>query len=137
VNYSWARRARSAACPASAMFPIYWSKHLFALLDHRPAPARRRCRGQGRDSPRERPRLASQGAGRLLWPILAGLLRLLVAVVGGSLVLRLTGSLPWVFAALSAGLVLYSVLLAGMVASGRGSGLLGTPAAVVSDVQSG
>jgi len=45
---------------------------------------------------------ASQGAGRLLWPILAGLLRLLVAFVGGSLVLRLTGSLPWVFAALSA-----------------------------------
>jgi hypothetical protein len=34
------------------------------------------------------------------------------------LVLRLTGSLAWVFAALSAGLVLYGVLLAGMVASG-------------------
>ncbi|MET0527249.1 MAG: hypothetical protein ABW003_02695, partial [Microvirga sp.] len=61
---------------------------------------------------------ASQGAGRLLWPILAGLLRLLVAVLGGFLVLRLTGSLPWVFAALSTGLVLYGVFLAGMVASG-------------------
>ena len=36
---------------------------------------------------------ASQGAARLLWPILAGLLRLLIAVLGGSLVLRLTGSL--------------------------------------------
>jgi putative MATE family efflux protein len=61
---------------------------------------------------------ASQGAGRLLWPILAGLLRLLIAVLGGFLVLRLTGSLAWVFAALSTGLVLYGVLLAGMVASG-------------------
>jgi Na+-driven multidrug efflux pump len=61
---------------------------------------------------------ASQGAGRLLWPILAGLLRLLVAVLGGFLALHLTGSLTWVFAALSLGLVLYGVLLAAMVASG-------------------
>ena len=36
---------------------------------------------------------ASQGAGRLLWPLLAGLLRLLIAVGGGWLALRLTGSL--------------------------------------------
>jgi putative MATE family efflux protein len=61
---------------------------------------------------------ASQGAGRLLWPILAGLLRLVVAVLGGWIALRLTGSLTWVFAALSLGLVLYGVLLAAMVASG-------------------
>jgi Na+-driven multidrug efflux pump len=61
---------------------------------------------------------ASQGAGRLLWPILAGLLRLLVAVIGGWIALRLTGSVAWVFAALSAGLVLYGVLLAAMVARG-------------------
>jgi putative MATE family efflux protein len=61
---------------------------------------------------------ASQGAGRLLWPIIAGLLRLLVAVLGGFLALRLTGSLAWVFSALSLGLVLYGVLLAAMVASG-------------------
>jgi Na+-driven multidrug efflux pump len=61
---------------------------------------------------------ASQGAGRLLWPILAGLLRLLVAVLGGWLALRLTGSLAWVFAALSAGLFLYGAVLVTMVASG-------------------
>jgi Na+-driven multidrug efflux pump len=61
---------------------------------------------------------ASQGAGRLLWPIVAGLLRLIVAVAGGWLALRLTGSLTWVFAALSAGLVIYGVLLAAMVARG-------------------
>ena len=64
----------------------------------------------------------------------AGLLRLLVAVLGGFLVLRLTGSLPWVFAALSAGLVLYGVLLAGMVASGAWFRPPRQPAAVISDV---
>ena len=41
---------------------------------------------------------ASQGAGRLLWPLLAGLLRMVLAVGGGWLALRLTGSLTWVFA---------------------------------------
>ena len=41
---------------------------------------------------------ASQGAGRLLWPLLAGLLRMLLAIGGGWLALRLTGSLTWVFA---------------------------------------
>ena len=61
---------------------------------------------------------ASQGAGRLMWPILAGLLRLVVAVLGGWIALRLTGSLAWVFAALSLALVLYGALLAAMVASG-------------------
>jgi putative MATE family efflux protein len=61
---------------------------------------------------------ASQGAGRLLWPILAGLLRLLVAVLGGWVALRLTGSVTWVFGALSAGLLLYGALLLKMVASG-------------------
>jgi Na+-driven multidrug efflux pump len=61
---------------------------------------------------------ASQGAGRLMWPILAGLLRLVVAVLGGWIALRLTGSLAWVFAALSLGLLLYGALLAAMVASG-------------------
>jgi hypothetical protein len=56
---------------------------------------------------------ASQGAGRLAWPLLAGLLRLVLAVGGGWLALRLTGSLSWVFVALSVALVAYgSVLLA-------------------------
>ena len=55
-------------------------------------------------------------------------------MLGGFLVLRLTGSLPWVFAALSAGLVLYGVLLAGMVASGAWFRPPRHRAAVVSDV---
>jgi putative MATE family efflux protein len=61
---------------------------------------------------------ASQGAGRLFWPLLAGLLRLLIAVGGGWLALRLTGSLEWVFAALAAALVAYGVLLAAAIAAG-------------------
>ena len=68
---------------------------------------------------------ASQGAGRLLWPLTAGLLRLVAAIGGGWIALRLTGSLVWVFAALSAGLVLYGSTLSWVIASGawfRGRG---------------
>jgi putative MATE family efflux protein len=61
---------------------------------------------------------ASQGAGRLFWPLLAGLLRLLIAVGGGWIALALTGSLGWVFVALSAALVTYGLLLSSAVASG-------------------
>jgi putative MATE family efflux protein len=61
---------------------------------------------------------ASQGAGRLFWPLFAGLLRLVIAVGGGWMALRLTGSLTWVFAALSAGLVVYGLVVAGVIASG-------------------
>ena len=61
---------------------------------------------------------ASQGAGRLLWPLLAGLLRMVLAVGGGWLALRLTGSLTWVFAALSLALVAYGSTLAAAIASG-------------------
>ena len=38
---------------------------------------------------------ASQGAGRLFWPLTAGFLRMLVAIAGGWIALRLTGSLHW------------------------------------------
>jgi putative MATE family efflux protein len=61
---------------------------------------------------------ASQGAGRLLWPLLAGLVRLVTAVGGGWVLLRLTGSVAALFAALSLGLVLYGVILAAAVRSG-------------------
>ncbi len=61
---------------------------------------------------------ASQGAGRLLWPLLAGLLRLLIAIGGGWIALRLTGSTSALFVALALGLVTYGVVLAIAVASG-------------------
>jgi putative MATE family efflux protein len=61
---------------------------------------------------------ASQGAGRLLWPLLAGLVRLVIAVGGGWVALRLSGSFAALFAALSLGLVLYGVILSAAVRSG-------------------
>jgi putative MATE family efflux protein len=61
---------------------------------------------------------ASQGAGRLSWPLFAGSLRLLFAVGGGWAVLRLTGSLSWLFAALSIALIVYGLTLVAAVASG-------------------
>jgi putative MATE family efflux protein len=61
---------------------------------------------------------ASQGAGRLLWPLSAGLVRLVIAVGGGWLAFSLTGTLDSVFAALSAALVIYGLMLSAAVASG-------------------
>jgi putative MATE family efflux protein len=49
---------------------------------------------------------ASQGAGRLFWPLTAGFVRMAVAVGGGYLAVRLTGSLAGLFAALALGLAL-------------------------------
>src|SRR5262249_31544769 len=61
---------------------------------------------------------ASQGAGRLLWPFLANLARLLIASVGGFLALRWTGSLSAVFVALSVALAAFGLINAAAVASG-------------------
>jgi putative MATE family efflux protein len=61
---------------------------------------------------------ASQGAGRLFWPLTAGFLRMLVAIGGGWIALRLTGSLGWLFAALSLGLALYGITVLAAVMSG-------------------
>ncbi|HWK47726.1 MAG TPA: MATE family efflux transporter [Stellaceae bacterium] len=68
---------------------------------------------------------ASQGAGRLFWPLAGGFLRILVAIGGGWIALRLTGSLAWLFAALALGLVAYGVTLA--VAIGSGAWFRGKP----------
>ena len=61
---------------------------------------------------------ASQGAGRLFWPLFYGFVRVFIAIVGGWAVLRLTGSLDWMFAALALGLVVYGVAVAGAIRSG-------------------
>jgi Na+-driven multidrug efflux pump len=61
---------------------------------------------------------ASQGAGRLLWPLLSGFLRMIVALGIGAIALRLTGELRWLFVALAAGLVVYGVTLTVAVRSG-------------------
>ncbi len=61
---------------------------------------------------------ASQGAGRLLWPLLAGLLRLIVGIGGGWLLLQSTGSLWSLFAALAVGFVLYGTGIAAAIRAG-------------------
>ena len=73
---------------------------------------------------------ASQGAGRLLWPLFGGFLRLIVAIGGGWLVLRLTGSVNWLFAALTLALVVYGVTITAAIASGawfRRNGFVSSP----------
>jgi putative MATE family efflux protein len=61
---------------------------------------------------------ASQGAGRLFWPLVTGTVRLLIAIVGGWLALRFTGSLIWLFVLLAVGLAVYGLLMLAAVASG-------------------
>ena len=61
---------------------------------------------------------ASQGAGRLAWPLLAGLLRMLLAVGGGWLAVTLTGSLLWCFVIVAIALVTYGVTIVTAIASG-------------------
>ncbi|EDP62987.1 MATE efflux family protein [alpha proteobacterium BAL199] len=61
---------------------------------------------------------ASQGAGRLLWPLCSGFLRLLVAMGGGWLALHLTGSIDWLFAAVALGLVVYGATMAVAIRGG-------------------
>jgi putative MATE family efflux protein len=61
---------------------------------------------------------ASQGAGRLLWPFLANLARLIIAAFGGWLALRWTGDLTAVFIALSVALATFGLINAAAVAGG-------------------
>jgi putative MATE family efflux protein len=61
---------------------------------------------------------ASQGAGRLLWPFLANLARLIIAALGGYLALRFTGDLTAVFIALSVALATFGLINAAAVAGG-------------------
>jgi putative MATE family efflux protein len=61
---------------------------------------------------------ASQGAGRLFWPLIAGFLRLLVAIGGGWLALRVSGALAWLFAAIALGLVLQGVTVVTAIMAG-------------------
>ena len=55
---------------------------------------------------------ASQGAGKLLWPLLIGLLRMVFAIGGGWLALRATGSLSAMFLVLGVALLIYGAGMA-------------------------
>lgn len=70
---------------------------------------------------------ASQGAGRLKWPVLGNAVRLVVAAGGGWLALRVGGGLAAVFAAQAAALVAYGLFNASAIAGGAWFGRLGWP----------
>jgi putative MATE family efflux protein len=61
---------------------------------------------------------ASQGAGRLLWPLIANIVRLLIAAGGGWLALRWAGSLGEVLAAQGVALAAFGLINAAAVAGG-------------------
>jgi putative MATE family efflux protein len=70
---------------------------------------------------------ASQGAGRLLWPVLGNIARLIVAGLGGWLALRWGGDLVHVFAVQGVALVVYGVVIASAIAGGAWFGRVGWP----------
>jgi len=70
---------------------------------------------------------ASQGAGRLLWPVLGNLARLAVAALGGWLALKWGGSLAHVFVAQGAALVVYGLIISAAIAGGAWFGRVGWP----------
>jgi Na+-driven multidrug efflux pump len=56
---------------------------------------------------------AAQGAGRLLWPLLASGVRLVVAAGGGWLAIRWgAGGLPTLFTAIAVALIVYALIVA-------------------------
>jgi putative MATE family efflux protein len=61
---------------------------------------------------------ASQGAGRLRYPLIAGFVRMFVAVVLGGLALHATGSLVWLFGCVGVGLACYGGIVCAAVAAG-------------------
>lgn len=61
---------------------------------------------------------AAQGAGRLLWPLVANMARLVIAAAGGLLALYLGGGPSGVFVALAVALVAFGAINAAAVASG-------------------
>jgi putative MATE family efflux protein len=70
---------------------------------------------------------ASQGAGRLLWPLLGTVVRLAIAALGGWLALRWTGELSHVFLAQSLGLIASGLINWAAVARGAWFGSLTLP----------
>jgi putative MATE family efflux protein len=70
---------------------------------------------------------ASQGAGRLKWPVIGNLVRLAVAGAGGWLALRAGWGLAGVFAAQAAALVAYGLVNAASIAGGAWFGRIGWP----------
>jgi hypothetical protein len=75
---------------------------------------------------------ASQGAGRLLWPLLANFARLAIAAGGGWLALRWSGQMAPMFIAQGTALAAFGLINAASIAGGAWFGRTGLsrPAAV-------
>lgn len=54
---------------------------------------------------------AAQGARTLFWPLTSGVLRLIVAVLGGWAILHFTASLSWFFAASALAMAIYGIVI--------------------------
>ena len=65
---------------------------------------------------------ASQGAGRMVLPVLAGTARLAFVVAAGALVVTLDGPLAAVFAVIAGGIALFGALIIAAVRAGRWEG---------------
>ncbi len=70
---------------------------------------------------------ASQGAGRLKWPVIGNIVRLAVVALGGWLALRSGGGLALVFASQALALLLYGTIIAAAIACGAWFGPLRWP----------
>jgi len=70
---------------------------------------------------------ASQGAGRLLWPLVGNLTRLAIAAVAGWLALRWSGELSHVFVAQSVALLAFGAINAMTIAGGAWFGPIAWP----------
>lgn len=70
---------------------------------------------------------ASQGAGRLRWPVTANVVRFVVAALGGWLALRWSSGLTGIFVAQGVALVLYGLVSAAAIAGGAWFGPVGRP----------
>ena len=70
---------------------------------------------------------ASQGAGKLLWPVIGNIVRLAVALAGGWLAIQGWNSLAGVFVGQAVALVIYGSLNAWAIAGGAWFGRVGWP----------
>jgi Na+-driven multidrug efflux pump len=70
---------------------------------------------------------ASQGAGQVLWALLANLARLAIATIGGWLALHSSSNLSHVFLAMSAALTMFGLINAAAVAGGAWFGPIRWP----------
>ncbi|QHJ01442.1 MATE family efflux transporter [Xylophilus rhododendri] len=70
---------------------------------------------------------ASQGAGRLLWPVMANAARLATAAIGSALVLQAGGGLGAMFLTQTVALMLFGLVIAAAVSGGAWFGRPGLP----------